>query len=164
MAQIVSTTSMELVIWCMFIGLMLAAIFMFYQKKVIGAFVRALLGAKASNEDSAKTLKELGFESNMPVRSALRSGGTLRKLVWETGDNYLENENGVKYSARQIPMDVNTARFYISEENRVRAELRYNEKGSDIFMLIITGLVFLMIAYLAVEYLPSLLSLMGIQL
>lgn len=160
MAEIVSTTSMELVIWCMFIGLMLATICMFYQKKVIGAFVRALLGAKANTEDSAKTLKDLGFERNFPVRSALRSGGVLRKLVWETGDNYIENENGVKYSARQTPMDVNTARFYISEENRVRAELRYNEKGSDIFMLIITALVFLMIAYLAVEYLPALLDLM----
>lgn len=164
MAEIVSTTSMELVIWCMFIGLMLAAIYMFYQKKVIGAFVRALLGTGASDQDSAKTLKELGFEGNLPVRSALRGSGVLRKLVWETGDNYIENEDGVKYSARQTPMDVNTARFYINEENRVRAELRYNEKGSDIFMLIITGLVFLMIAYLAVEYLPDLLNLLGFEL
>lgn len=164
MAQINSTSSMELVIWCMFIGLVLASIFMFYQKKVIGAFVRALLNAQASDSSSAKTLNELGFARNFPVRSALRGGGALRKLVWEMGDNYLENENGVKYSARQTPLDVNTARFYITEENRIRAELRYNDKGTDIFMLIITVLVFLMVAYLAATYLPDLLKLIETNL
>lgn len=151
---------MEMVIWCMFIGLMLAAISMFYQKKVIGSFVRALLSANASDQTTAKTLMDLGFARSYPVRSALRKGGALRKLVWETDDNFLENENGIKYSARQTPMDVNTARFYISEENRIRAELRYSAKGSDVFMLIITALVFLMIAYLAVTYLPDLLQLL----
>lgn len=150
---------MEMVIWCMFIGLMLASIFMFYQKKVIGAFVRALLSAEASDSASAKSLMELGYSRNYPVRSALRKGGALRKLVWETGDNYVENEQGIKYSARQTPMDVNTARFYITNENRIRAELRYSEKGTDVFMLIITALVFLMVAYLAVTYLPDLLNL-----
>lgn len=151
---------MELVIWCMFIGIMLASVFMFYQKKVIGAFVRALLKAEASDLSSAKSLTELGFARSYPVRSALRGGGALRKLVWESNDNYIENEKGVKYSARQTPMDVNTARFYISEENRIRAELRYSEKGSDIFMLIISALVFLMLAYLAVTFLPDLLDLL----
>lgn len=160
MAQINTTSSMEMVIWCMFIGLMLAAISMFYQKKVIGSFVRALLSANASDQTTAKTLMDLGFARSYPVRSALRKGGALRKLVWETDDNFLENENGIKYSARQTPMDVNTARFYISEENRIRAELRYSAKGSDVFMLIITALVFLMIAYLAVTYLPDLLQLL----
>lgn len=160
MAQIISTTSIEMVVWCMFIGLMLATVFMFYQKKVIGAFVRALLSAEASDHSSAKTLKELGFERNVPVRSALIKGGALRKLVWENGDNYVENESGVKISARQIPLDVNTARFYIPEDNRIRAELRYNEKGSDVFMLIITALVFLMVAFLAATFLPDLLKLL----
>lgn len=160
MAQINTTSSMELVIWCMFIGMVLATVYMFYEKKVIGAFVRALLSIQASDIASAKTLMELGFAKNYPVRSALRKGGALRKLVWETGDNYMENENGVKYSARQTPMDLNTARFFISEENRIRAELRYSEKGSDIFILIITILVFLMIAYLAVIFLPELLTLL----
>lgn len=159
MPQVNSMSSLELVIWCMFIGMMLAAIFMYYQKKVIGSFVRTLLKTNATDIGSAKTLMELGFAKNYAVRSALRKGGALRKLVWETGDNYIENENGVKFSARETPMDVNTARFYISEENRIRAEIRYDQKGSDIFMLIITALVFLMVAYLAVTYLPDLLNL-----
>lgn len=161
MAQINSTSSMELVIWCMYIGLMLATVFMYYQKKVIGSFVRALLKAGANDAQNAKTLTDLGFAKNAPVRSALRGSGALRKLVWETDDNYVENEAGVKISAREKPMDVNTGRFYIPEDNRIRAELRYNDKGTDIFMLIITALVFLMLAYLAVNYLPDLLEWFG---
>ncbi len=160
MASIYTISNTNLVIWCMFIGMMLAAFGMFYQKRIIGAFVRALLNANASDESSAKSLMELGFARNYPVRSALRKGGTLRKLVWESGDNYIEDENGVKYSARQTPLDVNTARFYIAEENRIRAELRYNEKGTDIFTLIITAIVFLVIAYLAMIFLPELLNLL----
>lgn len=158
MAQI-NTTSMDMVIWCMFIGLMLATIFMYYQKRVIGAFVRKLLSSDATDQASAKTLSELGYARNYSIRSALRGGGALRKLVWENGDNYVENESGIKYSARQTPMDINTARFYIPEDNRIRAELRYSAKGSDIFMLIITAVVSLMIAYLAATYLPDLLNL-----
>lgn len=159
MAQINSTSSMEMVIWCIYIGLMIAVIFMFYQRQVIGAFVRALLKADAADAASAKTLNDLGFSKNYPVRNALRKGGVLRKLVWESEDNYIENENGVLISARQKPMDVNTARFYINDDNRIRAELRYSAKGSDIFMLIITALVALMLAYLAVTFLPDLLNL-----
>lgn len=158
MAQINTTQSMELVIWCMYVGLMLASVFMYYQKKVIGAFVRALLKEQAHDKQSAKTLVDLGFSKNGAVRSALRGSGALRKLVWETEDNYVENESGVMISAREKPLDVNTGRFYIPEDKRIRAELRYSDKGTDIFMLIITALVFLMIAYLAVNYLPNLLE------
>lgn len=156
-----TTTSMEMVIWCMYIGLMLASVYMYYQKKVHGTFVRKLLEMGANDLDSAKTLHELGYSAHTPIRSALSSNSALRKLVWEAGDNYVENEAGVKISARETPMDVNTARFYIPEDNRIRAEIRYAQKGSDIFMLIITALVFLMIAVLAVNYLPTLLGKLG---
>lgn len=152
-------SSLQIIIWSFFIGILIGAVSLFYQKRVIGAFVRDLLANGAANPDNARSLEELGYGKNRFVRHALRSGSVLRKLIWEAQDNYTTDQNGVTYSARTKRMDINTARFYIDESNRIRADLRYSAKGSDVLTLLIGVVVFAVAAYALLLFIPYIVDL-----
>lgn len=154
-----STT--EMVVWSIFLGILIGACSIFYNKRLVGAFVRSLIANSASDPDSAKTLEELGFEKNIFVRHALRDGSVLRKMVWEANDNYTADASGFRFSARTQKMDINTARFYIDEENRVKADLRYSAKGTDVITLVIAVVVFFVTAYALLLFIPYITDLFG---
>ena len=87
-----SMTNLEVLIWALFIGFVIASFMIFYHKRIIGAFVRALLEKQANSPDSALGIYELGFEKNALIKNALRSDATLRRLVWELDDNMQKRE------------------------------------------------------------------------
>lgn len=151
--------SLQIIIWSSFIGTVIGAFALYYQKRVIGAFVRDLLANGAATPGDARTLEELGYGKNRFVRHALRSGSVLRKMIWEAEDNYTTDERGVRYSARTKRMDINTARFYIDESNRIRADLRYSAKGSDFLTLLIGVVVFAVVAYALLLFIPYIVDL-----
>ena len=159
--RISKMSGLEVLVWALFIGCVLGAFMIFYQKRVIGAFVRKLLSAGADSPDNAKMISEIGFAKNPFVRSELRRSGTLRRIVWEVDDNMQTSAEGVTFSAREKPLDPESARFFIPEENRIRAELRYSEKGTDVYTIVLMVILFLAIAYAAlfvVPYIQNLLS------
>ena len=53
-------------------GVFLALLFTFFQKGVMGAFIRRLIGEKAFSPESAKTLDELGINKNVFILLALK--------------------------------------------------------------------------------------------
>jgi hypothetical protein len=75
-----------------------------------------------------------------------------------------KREDGVTFSARSSRLNVETAKFYIPEENRIRAELRYSSKGTDIFSIIIAVILFMAVAYGALLLLPMISDLISSML
>ena len=73
-----SFVSAKYIIMGLFFGMILAAFSAFYNRRVLGSFIRALLAADATSPEKAKTLAELGFERNTFVRTSLRNGCTLK--------------------------------------------------------------------------------------
>ena len=63
------------------IGILLASLYMLYQKLVPGNIVRAILKAEAHTPESAKTLTELGLDKNPLYRFELRHNAMLKKIV-----------------------------------------------------------------------------------
>ena len=159
-----SMTNIEVLVWALFIGFVIASFMIFYHKRIIGSFVRALLEKQASSPESALSIYDLGFGKNTFIRNALRSDTTLRRLVWELDDNMQKREDGVIYSARSNMLDINNAKFYIPEENRIRAELRYSAKGTDVFTIIIAVVLFMAIAYAALLLIPMISELIASML
>lgn len=151
-------SGLNLVIWSVYIGFMLAMILNYYQKKVVGGFVRSVLNQGALTVENALTLEQLGYHKNPLIRRELTKHGALRKMVWEVDDNYRTGEDGILYSAREKSLDLNIGRFYVSEERRIQAELRYDNKGSDIFALLISAAVFFTLAVVACIWLPTILE------
>ncbi len=149
-----SVSTVELVVWSILIGVIIGTLSICYKKIIIGSFVRDLLKAEANSRDNAKTLLELGYSKNFFVKHELKRGAELRKLVWETDDEIQQAADGTYYSARKKEMILQTARFYISDENKYKADLRYNAKGTDIFTLIIAVLLFTLAAFALIKFIP----------
>ena len=113
-----SGTPLSLIVTAFFIGILIALFAIFYERNVPGTLVRKLIKAKAHSEENAKTLKELACD-NIFIRFAIRDKSTLNKIV--------KKIKGEKKS---------DDRFYIPEELRIRAEIRYRKKGNDLIALI----------------------------
>lgn len=150
-----NATTVDFIAVSVFIAATLSTVFVYLNKNVVGKVVRALIAREANSPESALTLSELGLHKNLLVRSALKGKNGLRKLVNEAGDRIVMLPDGSSYSERDKKLDLASARFYIREENRIRAELRYSTKGSDIFMLIISIIVYFGIAWLIVILVPA---------
>lgn len=160
--NIFNLSGLNLIIWSVYIGFMIASVMYYYQKKVIGGFVRKVMELGANSPDNALTLTELGYQHHPAIRRELMGHGPLRKMVWEVEDNYRTGEDGVLYCAREKALDLNIGKFYVSEEKRIEAELRYDNKGTDLFALIIAAVIFFVVAVLACIWLPTILSLIHI--
>ena len=77
-----SLLSIRMIIIGLFIGIAISGFAAVFNKRVLGAFVRCLIKNECLSPDSAKTLDELGFGTNIFIRFAMRSNGiNLRRVV-----------------------------------------------------------------------------------
>jgi len=154
--------TLELAVWSAFVGIVIGAIGSIYNKRMVGGFIRALIKSGASSPYTATTVEELGYAKNFFILVSLKSGTVLRKYV------NCENEG------RLIPLgevnafkkffsfsnefrektDFAAARFYIVDTMIDSAEIRYNKRGTDLFSLLLTILVFLVVVYLSIKFIP----------
>lgn len=142
-------SSLEKVIICFLVGAVIALLMALYHKRAVGGFVRALLKRGCADETSALTLAELGYGKAVYLFSALKNPDSgLRRVVSLVG------KEGTVTSA-----ELKQLRFYVSEDDRYRAEVRYDTKNSNLFVVIISVAALALAAYLCIKYLPELLSL-----
>ena len=139
------TTARNL-IFAIAVGIILAAFYMAYQKQVPGAIVRAILRAEAFSEENAKTAEELGLTKNFFIRHELKKNQTLKRLIKRVKTVETEGEDAV-------------VRYYIPEDLKYRAEIRYDKKGNGLFGLIFTIVATVGLCILLIKLLPAILSL-----
>lgn len=130
------------------IGAILASASAFYTRAVQGKFVRELLHRECLTADTAVTLRECGFFCNPSIRRELSRGGALSKMVRCTSEISMDK-----------PVDFLTARFYVPEEDKYRAEVRYTANGSRMSNLLLTVAVCLLAGFLLLKGIPLLLNL-----
>lgn len=142
-------SSLEKVILSFLIGAVIASVMILYNKRAVGGFVRALLKKGAADETTAVTLAEAGYSRAAFIFASLKNpDSVLRRVVSVTGSKEKINSNELK-----------NARFYISEDNRYKAESRYDGKNTSIPVLILTVIALTVVAYLCIKYIPQLIAL-----
>ena len=167
------TISLEMIVWSLCAGLGIGAVASFVNRRIVGDFVRRLLKEGVHTPEAAVTLADMGFSKNLFVRMALKSGKPLRRLVYCGNEDEMvvrhPSDSKFAVGARrlfsveaepEIVTDLARARFYIPEDLRITAELRYEAKGTTLPNLILS-IVLLIAAGFAVLYiLPELLTLL----
>ena len=166
--------SVRLIILGLFVGMCIATFVTVFNKRVLGDVVRKLLSRDALSHDSALTLEELGYDKNIAIRLSLKYGTSLRRVVKsreEVGyyeelerkrEEYLSHKkNGEKipkFKEAPYKMDVCADHFYIPEDMKYMADIKFEKKGNTLLgaFLIVLGLAaaFLVIMY----FLPDILS------
>ena len=154
--------SLRMLLLGIFIGAIIACIAMAYNKQVLGGAIRKIIEKGCNSPDKAMTLAELGLEKNAFIRSAVRGNVNLRRFVkCVEEDEYYADERTAeeaheqrrkaepslpKYKTEKYMVDPATAHFYIPEELRIRAEIRFEKKGSG-FKASIVGIILLCIIF-----------------
>ncbi len=170
-----SMISLSGILFGLFVGIIVASFAMVIDKRVLGEFVRKLLSEECLSPESAKTLYELGYNRKYVIRNGVRRGTTLRSVVKcreEEEYNAQIAEQRAKYEERrkeddslppfrEAPYSVNadTDHFYIPEEKKYSAEMRFEKKGTSWFAFFVVILVCI-IGFVALLFvLPELLEL-----
>lgn len=126
------------VIWGVGIGIVLLSLYSFYQRHVLGGILRLLIREGAMSEESAKTAAELGLAEKRFLLFAVKHDATLKKMILRVaGDE---------------------ERLYLPEAQKYRAEVRFEEKGG-IVSLIVTAVLTFGVCLLLVKLLPAVLGL-----
>ena len=123
------------------IGIVLASLYAAYQRGVVGKPVRALLRAEALSPESAKTLSELSLAGNPFVVFEIERNRVLKSLI-----------RTVETPENEPP------RYYIPEELKYRADVRFDAKGNGIFALLLTAVVAVGLALALIALLPTFLT------
>lgn len=168
----VSLTSLRMIIVGIFIGLALACFAAVFNKRVLGDFVRKVLREEALSPETAKTLSELGYARKTCIRSSVRKGVNLRRVVrCREEEAYLlemeqkeaeyaakrkENPKLPKFKAEPFRVNADEHHFYIPEEMKYMADVKFEKKGSTwlgaivfvVILLILTVVAFLTLPYI----------------
>ena len=137
------------------IGILLASLYMLYQKLVPGAIVRAILRAEAHTSETAKTLAELGLDKNPLYRFELRHNAMLKKIVLCASAQKSNEDESTDDAAENAAQQ---ERFYITEEAKYRAELRFDKKGNGVLGLVLTAVLTVVLAILLIKLTPVVLG------
>lgn len=162
------------ILFAFVIGMIIAAVSATFNKRVLGELVRQMVYQGAVGKENAKTLEELGFSGNRAVAQSLRRGVTLRKVVKcaeETDYNAELEAQRAQYEERRkgeeklppfkyVEYEVNTRtdRFYIREEDKYTAQIKFEKKGSTWFGVILVSIASIIGMFLILRVLPSLLG------
>ena len=162
--------SLRLMVLGIFVGAVIACVMMAYNKKVLGGAVRKIIASEANSAESAKTIAELGYGKNFVLRNAFRSSVSMRRVVKCVGEekflaeqeerrrDYEEKiaagEKLPKFKEIEYVIDPETDRFYIPEELRIRAEIRFEKKGSGWLATVLTILLLCIAFFVVLLVLP----------
>ncbi len=167
--------SVRLMILGLFIGISIAAFAAVFNKRVLGEVVRRLLKAEALSPDRALTLAELGYSGGI-VGLAVKKSTSLRRVVKcreeteydeklsEKRKEYAERrKNGEKLPKfKEIPYKINTLTdsFYIPEDMKYMADVKFEKKGTTWLGAILTVVVLAILFVALMVALPQIFELL----
>lgn len=145
-----SVTTLNIIVWSLFIGFIIAVGATLYNKLVLGRVVRTLIEKQAHTPESALPADEIGA-NNPFIRFALRRGSSLRRVVHTTLDT----------DTAEAKLDVEGAKFYVPSESRRRAEIVYGSPETSVFSVLLAIVAFLILAMVAFLIIPNITQLLG---
>lgn len=167
------TISLEMIVWSLCAGLAIGAVASYINRRIVGEFVRRLLKKDAHTPEAGVTLEQTGCAKNFFVRHALRENSPLRRIVLCANKEEMPQKKPSEKKAAVLVrkffsieaepgriLDLSRARFYIPEEKRIGAELRYDAKGTTLPNLILSLVLLAGIGFAALYILPELFTLM----
>lgn len=156
------------------IGIVIAAGCSIYNKRYVGNFVRHVLYNDCLDHKSAKTLYELGYHKSPTIRSLVKSGTTLSRWVRcveedlfleevekkrvEFEELHKDDEKPPKFKVPEFKRDPDTMHFYIPEEKKYAADVKFDAKGANVFTFIIVLILAVVLCGFLFYILPDILK------
>ena len=165
----VSLVSVRMIAIGLFVGFAVAGFAAVFNKRVLGALVRRLISEECFSRDSAKTLDELGFDTVF-MRLAVKHSTSLRRVVkcreeeefyesqqqkqGEYEQQREENKKLPRFKETQYKINDLTDAFYIPEQMKYTADVKFEKKGNSWFSTIVCTLALLLMLVVVLLVLP----------
>lgn len=156
------------------LGLIFASFVTIYNKRYIGGFVRKLLREECLDADRAKTLDELGYLKKYGIRYAIRSSGTLTRWIRcvEEDEFYAKQDaereafeaahkdeaKPPRFKEKEFKRDTKTMRFYIPEEKKYAADVKFEAKGANWLSFVLVTVVSIVLCAFLTYILPDIIK------
>ena len=137
--------SINFAVWTILAGIGIAIVYLWYQRRFVGEFVRKLLTIDADSPDTAVSMEELHCKMTPPLQLALREEGTLYEAVLKTEEE--------------------TPRYYVAPEKKKMLAAKYKNENVGFFavvlgvcILVVVGVLFTVLYPVLSDFLDSLFS------
>ncbi len=166
-----SLISLQTIILGITIGIIVASASSIYSKRYIGNFVRKMISEQCHDARSAKTLYELGYIRSLGVRNSIKSYGTLSQWIRCVEEDefhrdlekkraefealYGNDDKKPKFKEPEFKRDLDKMHFYLPEERKFDAEVKFEKKGANIWSLILVSVVSIVLCAFVCYVLPD---------
>ena len=130
----IEVVTVPMFVFAIYVGIAVGVLLSYYNKAHLGKAVRALIAQEAFGKDKAMNARTLGFDKKRLILRSIQKGALARFV-------HVEERDGEKL-------------YYMEDDDRIRAELRYSDKGTDLYVVIIGLIIFLIVAFVLARYLP----------
>ena len=153
-----------------FLGLAAACFAVVFTKKINGVLVHKLLAENCTSPEAAKSLPELDLADKLLLRFGVKRGAELRSVVRckeeeefisgrQTDEGKADGaKRKKKYSAVSFPVDPDAHHFYIPEENRDAATVKFRQKGISWGAAVLYSVIILAVLCVMIAILPFMLG------
>jgi len=145
-----------------------------YSKRYLGDFVRKVIQEECFDAKSSKTLYELGYLKSPGVRNAIKSYGTLSRWIRcveeddffsdvenrriEFEEQHKDDEKPPKFKAPAFKRDLNTMHFYIPEDKKYAAQVKFEKKGANWLSFLLVSVISLVLCAFICYVLPDIIK------
>ena len=166
--------SLKMILIGITLGLIFASFITIYNKRYIGGFIRKMLKEGCHDASSAKTLEELGYSKKIGIKYALRSGSPLsrwarcieedefianmKKKREEFEEVHKNEKNAPKFKEVEFKRNVKTMHFYIPEEKKYAADVKFDAKGANWISFVLVAVVSIALCAFLSFVLPDLIK------
>lgn len=153
-------------------AIIISSVAAIFNKTVFGNFVRCVIKNEALSPESAKTLEELGYDEKLIIRRGVRKGINLRSVIRcveeeqynerarLAREEYDKNPDPHKPKFIDVPysVDPDNDHFYIPEENKYKADMKFDKRGTSWGMFWIVVLLTVIFSVVLLACLPKILD------
>lgn len=163
--------SFNLIVIGLTIGIIIASFATLYNKRYIGDFVRKIISEGCLDANTAKTLDQLGYLRNIGIRNVIKSGGTLSRWVRcveedehlaaveakraEFEELHKDDPKPPKFVEPTFKRDCNTMHFYLPEEKKYAAEVKFEKAGANPIAVLLVAIISIILCVFICYMLPD---------
>ena len=154
-----SDNTLNVIVLGIIVGIIVGTVFSVLYKTVTSSFIKALVRNNITTPDKAKKIDDLDFIGKWYIKNELKyTYKTLRRyVICANEEELLDNKNNKK-EFQKLPVE--NALFYLPEEKRIEAELRFTGVRKPIGTIILTIILGTAAAYFAIFAIPELLQML----
>ena len=143
------------------VALCFVAFYVNYRRSLLVDTVKQLIRHSATDEESAKTLSELGLADSRGIKREIFEDSQLRRMIAIVGEvrpTYEEYMESMKKKEKPAAPDPLAARIYIPAEAQDRAKHVYNTYNVSLSRTILACVMFIAVAVCVTLLMPELLN------